>query len=186
MAAKRGGGTSPRRLARRYAVLGLYQWQLTGQSPVDIALQLSDDEDWLREVAAGVRGADEDGGEGRVPAEDLAYEQGHFQRLMKGVAREQTAIDAQLEGVIDRGIDQVDPVERAILRVGAFELLFCPDVPYQVSINEAVDLAKLLGAEQGHRYVNGVLDKIARGLRAEPTGGGVAGRQLESRCPSMI
>lgn len=185
MATERDRAVSPRRLARRYAVLGLYQWQMTGQNPGEIALQFGADEDWLRAVAAGIRGGDDDK-EVPVPSDELAYEQGHFQRLMKGVPSQLAAIDAQLATVIDRAVEQVDPVERAILRLGAFELLFCPDVPYQVTINEAVNLAKLLGAEQGHRYVNGVLDKIAQALRAQPSGGGVARRQTESRCPSMI
>ena len=74
-------------------------------------------------------------------------------------------IDAELDRVLDRPISQVDPVELAILRLGTYEILFSPGIPSRVAINEAVELTKLLGAHEGHRYVNGVLDKIARGAR---------------------
>ena len=78
---------------------------------------------------------------------------------------------------LDRPILRVDPVERAILRAGAYELLYCPQVPARAIINEAVDLAKLLGADQGHRYVNGVLDRLAKELRPDELAGrAVAGR----------
>jgi N utilization substance protein B len=74
-------------------------------------------------------------------------------------------LDAALADCIDRALESVDPVERAILRLGAYELIEHPEIPYRVVINEAVELAKTFGAEQGHRYVNGVLDKAARQLR---------------------
>ncbi|MBK1699496.1 transcription antitermination factor NusB [Thiococcus pfennigii] len=154
--------SSPRRLARRYAVLALYQWQLTGKPPQEIASDFLDDPEWLEEVAAGLRGEADEAVEDAAARRDRRFDLGLFDRLLKGVPRELDAIDAQLQAAIDRPLAQVDPVERAILRLGAFEILFCPEVPYQVAINEAIDLAKLLGAEQGHRYVNGVLDRLAR------------------------
>ena len=70
---------------------------------------------------------------------------------------------------VDRALESVDPVERAILRLGAYELIEHPEIPYRVVINEAVELAKTFGAEKGHRYVNGVLDKAARALRPQET-----------------
>ncbi len=160
----------PRRLARRYAVLGLYQWQLTGEDPAEIARHFAIDTDWRDEVAMGLHGddrADAAGGSGEV-----RYDKGLFEQLVLGVPREHGTIDAALGAVVDRPLSQVDPVERAILRLATFELLFCPETPYQVAINEAVDVAKLLGAEQGHRYVNGVLDKIARARRDADNGPG--------------
>jgi N utilization substance protein B len=72
---------------------------------------------------------------------------------------------------LDRPIAAVDPVERGILRLGTYELAFCPDIPFRVVINEAVELAKTFGAEQGHRYVNGVLDRLAHDLRAQDVSG---------------
>lgn len=157
---------SPRRQARRYAVLALYQWQLTGQPPGEVASGFLDDPDWLAEVATslGERQDDEDGRPARRRSDPARFDRELFAQLLLGVPRELAAIDARLQTAIDRPLAQVDPVERAILRLGLFEILFCPAVPYQVAINEAIDLAKLLGAEQGHRYVNGVLDKIARSL----------------------
>ena len=76
-------------------------------------------------------------------------------------------LDACLAEVTDRGIEEIDPVERAVLRIGTYELLHHPEVPYRVIINEGVELTKLFGAEQGHRFINGILDKLAGRLRAE-------------------
>jgi N utilization substance protein B len=70
-----------------------------------------------------------------------------------------------LHPFLDRPLAQVDPVERAILRIGGYELMQRPDIPYRIIINEAVELAKLFGAEQGHRFINGVLDKLAHVVR---------------------
>jgi transcription antitermination protein NusB len=83
-------------------------------------------------------------------------------QLLTGVPIHVAEIDAQLDRVLDRPISQVDPVELAILRLGAFEILFSDSIPDRVAINEAVELTKLLGAHEGHKYVNGVLDKVAR------------------------
>lgn len=76
-----------------------------------------------------------------------------------------TEIDTALDPLLDRPLIQVDPVECAILRIGAYELMQRPDIPYRIVLNEAVELAKVFGAEQGHRFINGVLDKLARGAR---------------------
>ncbi|MCG8081879.1 MAG: transcription antitermination factor NusB, partial [Candidatus Thiodiazotropha taylori] len=75
-------------------------------------------------------------------------------------------LDELLKPSLDRAIDSVDPVERAILRIGAYELQHKIEVPYRVVINEAVEMAKVFGAEQGHKFVNGVLDQVARKVRA--------------------
>lgn len=153
--------------ARLYAVLALYQWQITGQEPLEIARQYFDDPVWAGEIAACLRDRDdapEGGDKGDKKVRD--YDRELFKRLVYGVPANIEALDARLRPALDRPIERVDPVERAILRAGVFELLFSPEIPYRVAINEAVDLAKLLGAAQGHRYVNGVLDRVARGIRS--------------------
>jgi transcription antitermination protein NusB len=127
--------------ARRCAAQALYQWQMTGQDPGQIAAQFLADED--------LRKADPD----------------YFQELVSQVPARAAEIDAALEPFLDRPLAQVDPVEHAILRIGGYELLHCPELAYRIIINEAVELAKLFGAEQGHRFVNGLLDRLARTAR---------------------
>ena len=119
----------------------LYQWQLAGQDVADIVAQF--------------------GEESHANAEQQAY----FAELLRGVLGHLDELDAQLAPLLERPLAQVDPVERAILRVGAYELAHRPEVPYRVVINEGVELAKRFGAEQGHRFINGVLDRLARTLR---------------------
>jgi len=127
--------------ARHHAVQALYQWQMTGQNLQDIHNQFLSEQD--------------------TGAFDLEY----FKTLLHGVPGSIKELDALLRPCLDRSIESVDPVERAILRLGAYELAHQLDVPYKVVINEAVELAKVFGAEQGHKYVNGVLDKLARSVR---------------------
>jgi N utilization substance protein B len=153
--------------ARRYAVLALYQWQVTGQDPAEIDRHFFDDPAWVNEVAESLVET------AKVPVtgakSTLAYDRELFKQLLYGVPAHLKALDARLQPLLDRPIGRVDPVERAILRAGAYELLYSSSVPRPVAINEAVDLAKLLGAEQGHRYVNGVLDRLVRGERGDGT-----------------
>lgn len=92
---------------------------------------------------------------------DLEY----FEGLLKDVVADSTRLSSALDEVLDRPFSQLDPVERAILLIGVFELTDRPDVPYRVVINEAVELARRYGATGGHRYVNGVLDKCAARMR---------------------
>lgn len=126
--------------ARAAALQGLYQWRLTGQAIATIDVEF---------IVHDMKGID----------------QAYFQELLQGVPRHQLELDEYLGPFLDRPIDEVDPVECTILRIGAFELLFRPDVPYRVVLNEAIELAKRFGAEHGHRYVNGILDKVARKAR---------------------
>jgi N utilization substance protein B len=93
---------------------------------------------------------------------DLDY----FEDLLRGVEKHCAELDAGLAPWLDRDMAQVDPIERAVLRLAAYELRHRPDVPYRVVLNEAVEVAKRFGAEHGHTYVNGVLDKAAREWRA--------------------
>ncbi len=130
-----------RHWSRRLALQALYQWQMTGQPPHEIETQFREDEN--------------------ASKSDFGY----FSELLRGVAGRVDELDASLSGHLERPVEAVDPVERAILRVAAYELAHRPEVPYKVIINEAVDLAKRFGAEQGHRFVNGVLDRLAVRLR---------------------
>lgn len=153
-----------RSAARRYAVLALYQWQVSGQSPAEIASHFFDDPAWIEAVAEGmVEEQDQDPSGNGAPR---AYDSQLFDQLLRGVPEQLDTIDAALAPVLDRAIRSIDPVERAILRVGVYEMLYASDLPVRVIINEAIDLAKLLGAEKGHRYINGVLDRVARRVRA--------------------
>jgi len=133
--------SASRKRARRLALQALYQWDLGGQSAADIAAQfLASDE---------------------LGKADVDY----FSELLTEVSDRSGELDAQIAPLLERPIAEVDPVERAILRLGAYELGQRLDVPYRVVINEGVELAKTFGAEQGHRFVNGVLDKLAARLR---------------------
>ena len=138
--------TGKRSRARHYAVQALYQWQMTGQNVSEIDHQFLAEQD--------------------VRTFEVAY----FQDLVHGVPANLSALDDQLSPLLDRALASVDPVERAILRLGAYELMRHPEVPYRVAIDEAVELAKVFGAEQGHKYVNGVLDKMAKMVRPSEVG----------------
>ncbi len=144
-AARRRGGGGARRRARAATVQALYQWHMTGQDAAEIEGQ------FLAERLAG----------DDAPAVD----RGFFHDLLHGVAGAAEKLDRRLEPLLDRPVAQVDPVERAILRLGAFELVERSEIPTGVTINEAVELAKTFGGENGHRYVNGVLDRLARDVR---------------------
>lgn len=131
-----------RNKARQAAVQALYQWQVTGQAPVDIERLFISDQN-----LSGV---------------DTEY----FRELVREVPAQLALIDAALSPHLGRDIDAVDPVERAILRIGAYEFAARGEIPYRVVLNEAVEMAKIFGADQGHKYINGVLDKVAAQLRA--------------------
>lgn len=134
--------SSKRTKARQHALQGLYQWQVAGQDIQDIINQFLADQD------------------------SKTFEVSYFQDLLRGVPTHLNELDAALSPCLDRALASVDPVERATLRLAAYELAHHPEVPYRVVINEAVELAKVFGAEEGHKYVNGVLDKLAKQLRA--------------------
>lgn len=131
-----------RRKAREFAVQGVYQWLLNHQPAADIVKQLRDD--------PGYRNIDEK----------------MFLALLNGVVDEAAALDQRLVVYLDRKPAELSPVEHAILLLGAQELLHHPEVPYRVVINEAVELAKIFGGTDGHKYVNGVMDKLAAEVRS--------------------
>lgn len=128
--------------ARRRALQALYAWQMSGYPMRQIEQQFAQEQ--AHEQA------------------DLEY----FRELVFGVEKECDSLDAALQPFLDRDVARVDVIERAILRLGAWELRHRLDVPYRVVINEAVELAKSFGNDQGHAYVNGVLDQLATRERA--------------------
>jgi N utilization substance protein B len=128
--------------ARRRALQAVYAWQLSGNPMPRVVAQFEHEQEM--EVA------------------DLEY----FKDLVAGVERERAALDLKLRGFLDREVDEVDPIERAVLRIAAYELLHRVDVPYRVVLNEAIEVAKRFGSENGHTYVNSVLDHAAADWRA--------------------
>ncbi len=131
-----------RRKARSLAVQALYSWQLAGQPLNEIEAQFRVDNDFSDVDAA------------------------YFHEILHGVPRLKGELDEAFGPCLDRPLDEVDPVELAILRLSAYELRNRVDVPYRVVINEGIELAKVFGATDGHKFVNGVLDKLAPRLRA--------------------
>lgn len=127
--------------ARRRALQALYAWQLSGSHMNAVIEQFRHEQDM--EVA------------------DLDY----FEDLLHGVEQHVADLDAALRPYLDREVAEVDPIERAALRLAAYELKHRLDVPYRVVINEAIEVTKRFGADHGHSYVNGVLDKLAAQLR---------------------
>lgn len=140
---RRQDGVDPvlRTRARRRALQAVYAWQLSGATARDIVTQFAHEQ--AREIA------------------DLAY----FEDLVHGVETHLATLDAALAPHLDRTIDEVDPIERAALRIAAYEFARRQDVPYRVVINEALESVKRFGSEHGHTYVNGVLDRLAADLR---------------------
>ena len=130
-----------RRKARHFGLQALYQWTLSDASLVDIDAEFRVDNDF--------RHTD---GE-------------NFQALLRGVMEDVESLEALFSPLLDRALDDLDPIERNLLRMGTFELKERIDVPYKVVINEAVSLAKKFGATESHRYINGILDKVASELR---------------------
>jgi len=131
-----------RSLSRRLALQALYQWQMTGQSFPELRNQYTSD-DGYAEV-------------------DPEY----FQQLLQGVVENSAALDAMIGEWLDRPVAQLDPVEHAVLLLGVEELRAHVEVPYKVVLNECVELAKKFGATDGHKFINAVLDRAARQLRA--------------------
>jgi N utilization substance protein B len=133
---------SPRRRARELAMQGIYQWLYTREAAGDVLKNLSELE-----------------GYGEADS-------GFLQAELKGTIDDADGLRAQLEPLADRKWDEVSPVERAILLIGAWELVHNPEIPYRVTINEAIELGKRFGGTDGHKYVNGVLDRLAASVRA--------------------
>lgn len=133
---------SRRGLARRLTVQALYQWMTNETSPEAMIRQ-------FREQPEGLGRADEE----------------YFIGLLHGIVQDVPGLTVMLVPHLDRPLNQLDPVEHSILLLGAYELQSRPEVPWKVAVNEAVNLAKLFGAEDGYKFINGVLDKLARVAR---------------------
>ena len=137
---------SPRRRARELALQGIYSWQMTQNQVDQVELSLATSND-MKKV-------------------DMKY----FQLLLRGVVRNASGLDATIKPYLGRLPEELDPIEKAILRLATFELTEQIDVPYKVIINEAIELAKSFGADESHKFVNGALDKAIKTLRPHERG----------------
>jgi transcription antitermination protein NusB len=135
------GGHRARIRARRCAVQALYQWQIAGHDPDDIVTEFVSERELLQV--------------------DMDY----FSILVSEIPTQFEILKTDLEPCLDREWEKLDPVERSVLLIGAYELRNCPEMPYRVVINEGVELCKMFGTVEGHRFINGVLDKLAHAQR---------------------
>jgi transcription antitermination protein NusB len=140
-AKKRGPPKSARRRSRELAMQGLYRWLLAGGEPSAVETDIRDMDGFEK------------------------CDRPHFDALLHGGIEQAAALDAVLTRHVDRKTSLLSPVEHAVLMIGVYELMHCIDIPYRVAINEAVELTKTFGGTDGHKYVNGVLDKCAAELR---------------------
>ena len=131
-----------RHLARKRAVQALYMWEMTGEDLSDIETQFLLEQD--------------------MKNTDVKY----FKELLHQVPKHVHDLDEHISPLLDRPFQELDPVECAIMRLGVYELQHRIDIPYKVVINEAVELTKIFGAEEGHKYVNSILDRVAKKLRS--------------------
>lgn len=139
---KKSPNKSPRHRARELALQGIYQWRITAGDDAQIERQIHAEKNLGR------------------------YDKELFSKLLRGALSQHAELEALLTPHLDRPLAELSPVEFAVLLLGTFELALHPEVPYKVIINEAVELAKTFGGTDGHKFVNGVLDKLAPQLRA--------------------
>ncbi|HKO87884.1 MAG TPA: transcription antitermination factor NusB [Burkholderiales bacterium] len=132
---------SARRRAREYALQGLYQWYVAGNEANDIQKSLAEDPPFAK------------------------IDQEFFAALFRGAIKNAPELEASIGGALDRPYAELSPIEKSILLLATYELAHMPEIPYRVVMNEAIELAKSFGGTDGHKYVNGVLDKIGPGLR---------------------
>ena len=140
-AARRTPAKSQRRRSRELALQGLYEWLLSGADVASIDAHMREHDGFEK------------------------CDSVHFDALLRGCIEQAAQIDAALARHVDRKTTELSPVEHGVLMIGVYELMHCIDIPYKVAINEAVELAKAFGGTDGHKYVNGVLDKSAADLR---------------------
>jgi len=127
--------------SRQVALQAIYQWQVTGQNLQEIQSQFEASE------------------------ETPKFQKSYFELLLNGIVDKLGELDSAINEFTDRDFEKIDPIEKAVLRLGAYELMFKPEVPYRVAINESVNLAKSFGSEKSHAYVNSILDKLAQKSR---------------------
>ena len=135
--------SSARRRAREFALQGIYQWQYTGDGAAQVLKNLSELDDFA--------------------AADKAF----LRAQLTGTIAESGDLRARIEPLVDRKWGDLSPIERGILLLAAWELVHKPDIPYRATINEAIELGKTFGGTDGHKYVNGVLDRLAATVRAD-------------------
>jgi N utilization substance protein B len=144
---------SPRRRSREVALQGLYEWLIGGAEAAVIDAHMQEQDGFEK------------------------CDRAHYDALLHGCIGECAALDAVLARHVDRKTSMLSPVEHGVLLIGVYELTHCLDIPYRVAINEAVELAKAFGGTDGHKYVNGVLDKAAGDIRPAE----VAARRAQTR-----
>jgi N utilization substance protein B len=132
---------SSRRRSRELALQGIYQWRLTNDNPEQIEKQILADKKTGR------------------------YDVEFFSKLLRGILAQHAQLETSVTTHLDRTVDELSPVEFSVLLIGAYELTHHPEIPYRVVINEAVELARTFGGTDGHKFVNGVLDKLAAQVR---------------------
>lgn len=133
--------TSDRSRARRYALQALYEWQVSGNAPKEIEDQFL------------------------IEHQTRQFDRPYFHELLTGITEQVEELDAEIAPLSERPYKDVGIVEKAVLRLGCFELKNRIDIPYRVVINEAIELSKTFGADEAHRFINGTMDKLAEGLR---------------------
>lgn len=138
---------TPRHRAREFALQGLYQWLLNNEDATKVVNNIR-----------SAHGFDKADGE-------------YFADLLRGTIKQSVELREEFAPLVDRGINELSPIEHAVLLIGAYELQNHVEIPYRVVINEAVELTKSFGGIDGHKYVNGVLDKLAAQLRADEVAG---------------
>ncbi len=152
---------SARRRSREVALQGLYQWLVTGDDVATIDAHMREQDEFDKADRA------------------------HFDLLLNGCILEAADLDAVLARHVDRKTTELSPIEHGVLMIGAYELKHCLDIPYRVAINEAVELAKSFGGTDGHKYVNGVLDRSAGDLRPVEVAARLAARSAASAAPAV-
>ena len=136
-----------RRRARELALQAVYQWELNPMPLVELVQQFAETNN-MQKIDAN-----------------------HFKSIVDFVVNHTAEVDARIKPYLDRDITDLDPIELSILRLSAYEMEHCFDVPYRVVINEGIELAKKFGSTDGHKYINGMLDKLAAELRSAERGG---------------
>ena len=132
-----------RKSSRRSAMQAIYQWQMTGSDSSNVDYKFATDEDSAK------------------------IDQAYYQLLVREVTQRASELDAMFSPLLTRPLSEVNPVELAIMRIASYELAYVFEVPYRVVINEAIELAKQFGAEKGHQFINGIVDKLAHQLRKD-------------------
>ena len=132
--------------ARQNAVQALYQWFITNKNVDEVIAEFENDKHKLAKT-------------------DINY----FKSLLRGTITNHQKLDLRIINLLDRPVDELDTIERVILHIGCYELEYHDDIPWRAAINESVELAKIFGAENSYKYINGILDKVAKELRYNET-----------------